>query len=107
MELVRPFELKWGGTPVGVYKNLDQLAALGSPRRDRLSRFVRDPFAIAGYRDRFFASVVVQVAYTLVRLREAFPGFRHNDLHVGNIMLTNWDRTSASPLPERGPGVHC
>lgn len=105
MELVKPFELKWHGNPVGVYKNLDQLAALGNPRRDRLLQHL-GARAIEGYRDRFFASVVVQVAYTLVRLREAFPGFRHNDLHVGNIMLTNWGPDERIPPYRFGDRVY-
>lgn len=38
--------------------------------------------------------VVFQVIWTIATLQRALPGFRHNDFHGGNIMLTNWDRKS-------------
>lgn len=34
--------------------------------------------------------ILVQIVGTLAQLQRAFPGFRHGDLHPGNILLTAW-----------------
>lgn len=41
---------------------------------------------------RHWRAIIFQIAYALHKAREAFPGFRHNDLHDKNIMVTNHTR---------------
>lgn len=89
MELVKPFEVKSQGQVIGEYNSLEKLGKMGNPDKDDVAIHV-PAGRIGDIRRRYQASVVVQVAYTIMRLRDAFPAFRHNDLHIGNIMLTNW-----------------
>lgn len=38
--------------------------------------------------DPEFRGVILQVLVQLLRIRAVYPAFRHNDLHVGNIIIT-------------------
>lgn len=38
----------------------------------------------------YMEDIMVQIVDGIVRARKALPGFKHQDLHINNILLTNW-----------------
>lgn len=50
-----------------------------------------------------WASVLFQAMFAIAKIQKAFPGFRHNDLHGGNLMLTRWGAES----PTYRVGAQC
>lgn len=41
-----------------------------------------------------WVSVMFQMLFAMAKIQKEFPGFRHNDFHAGNLMLTRWGQTS-------------
>ena len=41
-----------------------------------------------------WASIIFQAMFAIAKIQKRFKGFRHNDLHGGNLMLTQWGAES-------------
>lgn len=47
--------------------------------------------------DPMFLNCLAQVFHTIVKIRESYPLFRHNDLHGSNVMVTRWQAGARVP----------
>lgn len=73
MEAVEPFRTKTTNGQILAYPTLHHFLSRGHPTQV----------------DSFFSDILYQLFFFVGVLQKTVPGFRHNDLHNNNIMLTN------------------